>query len=74
MRVSSSTTGRRGVPPNMAVAGKDTLAAYLLTQRGYSVDWATHFFEVERDTVYTNLSWIRNRAEQARAEHSDSDE
>lgn len=66
-------TGKRGVPPAIAAAGRDTLAAYLLTQRGVSSDWLTGFFDVEPETISTYLSRVRARAEKAREEYSEDD-
>ena len=33
-------TGRRGVPPAVAKAGREALVAYLTTQKGMSIQWA----------------------------------
>lgn len=61
-------SGERGVPPAVAVAGKDTLAAYLITQSGMSVTWASRFMGVSEGTVRTYLSRVRQRAEERREE------
>lgn len=61
-------TGDRGVPPEVAAAGKDTLVAYLVTQRGMSTTWATRFFDISRETVHSYCSRVRSRARAAREE------
>jgi hypothetical protein len=57
-------TGRRGVPPTVARAGREALVAYLTTQRGMSIQWAAHKFDIEPETVYKYRSAIRAKAEE----------
>lgn len=59
-------TGERGVPPKVAAAGTDTLYAYLLTRPGIDTEQLTSFFDLERETVYSYVSRVRNRAEDRR--------
>jgi hypothetical protein len=61
-------TGRRGVPPAVAAAGKPELAAYILSaHRGvHTNEWLEHFFDVERETIQTYLSRVRRKAEETR--------
>ena len=65
-------TGDRGVPPEVATAGNDTLAAYLITQRGMSRKWATRFFDIGRELVCAYASRVRSRARDTREELSDT--
>ena len=57
-------TGRRGVPPAVAKAGREALVAYLTTQKGMSIQWAAQYFDIEESTVHEYRSRIRARAEQ----------
>lgn len=66
-------TGRRGVPPAVARAGREALVAYLTTQRGMSIEWAAHKFDLEESTVREYRSRIRARAEE-KAQEELSDE
>lgn len=61
-------TGRRGVPPAVARAGREALVAYLTTQRGMSIQWAAHKFDIEESTVHEYRSRIRARAEEEASE------
>lgn len=62
-------TGERGVPPVIVQAGRDTLAAYLLTQPHTDINWVASFYgkappQIERyaDTVRTRAKEIREGA------------
>jgi len=59
-------TGKRGVPPAVARQGQDTLAAYLVTQRGFSIEWVSRSWDISEDTVRTYLSRVRRRARDER--------
>jgi len=58
-------TGKFGVPAKVAAAGKDTLAAYLLTQDRMNASELATFFDVERDTIYSYCSRVRKRGRDA---------
>lgn len=67
-------TGDRGVPPEIVQAGKDTLAAYLVTQPGVDIHWVASFYGVTPDKIERYCSWVRQRATEIRtkvAEHDD---
>ena len=59
-------TGERGVPPEIIQAGRDTLAAYFLTQSGTDEHWVASFYGVKPSTVERYASWVRERAEEIR--------
>lgn len=59
-------TGERGVPPEIIQAGRDTLAAYLLTQPRTDVNWVASFYGVKTTKVDRYVSWVRERAEEIR--------
>lgn len=59
-------TGKRGVPPEIIQAGRDTLAAYFLTQSGTDVNWVASFYGVKTSKVDRYVSWVRQRAEEIR--------
>jgi len=60
-------TGDRGVPPAIIQAGRDTLAAYFLTQPGTDVNWVASFYGVKTSKVERYASWVRERAAEIRA-------
>jgi len=60
-------TGDRGVPPEIIQAGRDTLAAYFLTQPGTDVNWVASFYGVKTSKVERYASWVRERAAEIRA-------
>ena len=66
-------TGDRGVPPEIIQAGKDTVAAYLLTQPGVDVNWMASFYGVKQHKIDRYVSWVRERAEEIRAGAADLD-
>ncbi|RDI72286.1 hypothetical protein [Halopelagius longus] len=59
-------TGERGVPPEVIQAGRDTLAAYFLTQPGTDVNWVASFYGVKPVKVEKYVSWVRERATEIR--------
>lgn len=59
-------TGERGVPPEIIQAGRDTLAAYFLTQPGTDVNWVASFYGVKTSKIERYVSWVRERAEKIR--------
>lgn len=71
-RFREEQTGDRGVPPTVAAAGNDAVYAYLATQQGMSVEWLTRFFDVERETVHTYFSRVRQRGREAIDEARDN--
>jgi len=60
-------TGERGVPPEIIQAGRDTLAAYFLTQPGTDVNWVASFYGKKTSDIERYVSWVRERAEEVRA-------
>jgi hypothetical protein len=59
-------TGERGVPPEIVQAGRDTLAAYLRTQRYADTAWVASFFGTDPGQVERYLETVRARAEEIR--------
>jgi hypothetical protein len=55
-------TGERGVPPVIIQAGRDTLAAYFLTQSGVDVNWVASFYGVKPEKVERYADRVRKRA------------
>ena len=60
-------TGDRGVPPEIIQAGRDTLAAYFLTQPGTDTNWVASFYGVKTSKVERYASWVAERAAEIRA-------
>ncbi|QLK25915.1 hypothetical protein HYG81_17850 [Natrinema zhouii] len=61
-------TGERGVPPEVVQAGKDTLAAYLVTFPWADVNWVASFYGATPTEIERYLSWVRERAAEIRSE------
>lgn len=59
-------TGERGVPPEVIQAGRDTLAAYFLTQPGTDVEWVASFYGKKPPKVERYVAAVRNRAQEIR--------
>jgi hypothetical protein len=59
-------TGERGVPPEVIQAGRDTLAAYFLTQSGTDVNWVASFYGKKPNQIERYVSWVRERADEIR--------
>lgn len=59
-------TGHRGVPPEIIQAGRDTLAAYFLTQPGTDINWVASFYGVKTSKIERYVSWVRQRAAEVR--------
>jgi hypothetical protein len=59
-------TGDRGVPPEIIQAGRDTLAAYFLTQPGTDVHWVASFYGKKPKVIERYVSGVRHRAEEIR--------
>lgn len=55
-------TGERGVPPIIIQAGRDTLAAYLLTQPYTDRQWVGSFMGVQPGKIERYVSRVRKRA------------
>lgn len=66
-------TGHRGVPPEIIQAGRDTLAAYFLTQPGTDVNWVASFYGVKTSKIERYVSWVRERAAEVREGAKDRD-
>ena len=60
-------TGERGVPPEIIQAGRDTLAAYMLTQPYSDTNWVASFYGVKPERIDRYVSWVRERAEEIRS-------
>lgn len=55
-------TGERGVPPVIIQAGRDTLAAYFLTQDTIDEQWVGSFMGVQPGKVLRYKSRVQDRA------------
>ena len=66
-------SGRRGVPPTVAMASNPTTVAYLVTQSGMGVEWASRAFDITEGTVRDYLSRVRRQAEEIREADVDDD-
>ena len=66
-------TGDRGVPPEIIQAGRDTLAAYFLTQPYADENWVASFYGVKTAKVNRYVSWVHQRAEEIREGVRDRD-
>ena len=65
-------TGDRGVPPVIIQAGRDTLAAYFLTQPTVDEQWVASFMGVQPGKVIRYASRVRDRAENIRTRIKDN--
>lgn len=61
-------TGERGVPPEVVQAGKDTLAAYLVTCPWSDTNWVASFYGATPTEIERYCSWVRERAAEIRSE------
>lgn len=59
-------TGDRGVPPVIIQAGRDTLAAYFMTQQAVDEQWVGSFMGVQPGKVLRYVSRVESRAENIR--------
>lgn len=59
-------TGERGVPPVIIQAGRDTLAAYFMTQETVDEQWVGSFMGVQPGKVVRYTSRVQSRAENIR--------
>ncbi|WP_323676203.1 hypothetical protein [Halorubellus sp. PRR65] len=59
-------TGDRGVPPEVVQAGRDTLAAYLLTQPYADRHWVASFYGKAPEYVERYVESVRHRAREVR--------
>ena len=59
-------TGERGVPPIIIQAGRDTLAAYFLTQEAVDEQWVGSFMGVQPGKILRYASRVEDRAEHIR--------
>ncbi|UTF55932.1 hypothetical protein [Natronosalvus rutilus] len=55
-------TGERGIPPIIIQAGRDTLAAYLLTQPYNDRQWVGSFMGVQPGKIERYVSRVQKRA------------
>ena len=58
-------TGERGIPPEIVQGGRDTMAAYLLTQYA-DTDFVASFYGVTPGKVTRYVEWVQTRAEEVR--------
>jgi hypothetical protein len=66
-------TGDRGVPPIIIQAGRDTLAAYMLTMPYADTQWVGSFFGIRPGKVKRYASRVRDRATNIRQRLRDGD-
>ncbi|RBI58939.1 hypothetical protein DMJ13_24305 [halophilic archaeon] len=59
-------TGERGVPPEIIQAGRDTLAAYFLTQPYTDINWVASFYGKKTTKVERYVAAVRKRAREIR--------
>ncbi|ELZ92899.1 hypothetical protein C440_12299 [Haloferax mucosum ATCC BAA-1512] len=59
-------TGERGVPPEVIQAGRDTLAAYFLTQPYADIHWVASFYGKKRARIERYIATVRRRAQEIR--------
>ncbi|WP_396611453.1 hypothetical protein ACH9L7_14780 [Haloferax sp. S1W] len=59
-------TGERGVPPEVIQAGRDTLAAYFLTQPYTDKNWVASFYGKKRARIERYIAAVRRRAQEIR--------
>jgi hypothetical protein len=64
-------TGERGVPPVIIQAGRDTLAAYFLTQPYTDKQWVGSFIGVQPGKIERYASRVRKRAQNIRSRAAD---
>jgi hypothetical protein len=58
-------TGERGIPPEIVQGGRDTMAAYLLTQYA-DKDFVASFYGVTPGKVTHYVEWVQTRAQEVR--------
>ena len=66
-------TGDRGVPPAIVQAGRDTLAAYFLTQPGIDIHWVASFYGKKPEKIRRYVSRVRTRADEVRKKAAERD-
>ncbi|WP_435156939.1 hypothetical protein [Haladaptatus sp. DFWS20] len=59
-------TGERGVPPEIIQAGRDTLAAYFLTQPYSDINWVASFYGKKPSEIERYVASVRKRAQEIR--------
>lgn len=59
-------TGQRGVPPEIIQAGRDTLAAYFLTQPYTDLRWVASFYGKKTTKIERYVGAVRERASEVR--------
>jgi hypothetical protein len=69
-------TGERGVPPAVARAREDVLAAYLVSNPTMGVEWVARAWEIDEDVVRNYCQMVQRRAKEQRSgeERDDIDE
>lgn len=60
-------SGDQGIPIEIVQAGKDTLAAYLLTQPHTDRQWVASFYGTRPAEIDRYADWVSERAEEIRA-------
>ncbi len=61
-------TGSRGVPPEVIQAGRDTLAAYLLTHDALDRNWVASYFGKSPAVIDRYVEAVQQRAEEIRTQ------
>ncbi len=59
-------TGKRGVPPEIIQAGRDTLVAYFLTQPRTDVQWVASYYGEKPEKIERYANRVRKRARRIR--------
>ncbi|WP_227380043.1 hypothetical protein [Haladaptatus halobius] len=60
-------TGDRGVPPEIIQAGRDTLAAYFLTQPYTDINWVASYYGKNSTKIERYVAAVQKRAQKVRA-------
>ncbi|AZH25569.1 hypothetical protein [Haloplanus aerogenes] len=58
--------GEEGVPPAIIQAGRDTLAAYFLTQSYGDLNWVASYYGIKPERAERLVNRVRKRAKQIR--------
>lgn len=59
-------TGERGIPPEIIQAGRDTLAAYFLTQPYADINWVASFYGKRPSKIERYVQTVQYRAAEIR--------
>lgn len=64
-------TGERGLPPAVARAREDVIAAYLVSNPSMGVEWVARFYDVDEDVVRNYCQMVQERAEEQREDSNE---